>query len=105
MLPKIIIQKILNYKLNYAGIRQTARALGISRYSVGYYWGNWKRKPKKIYEALDLDAELKRLKLEKMIIEDGIFKGRFNQEEPIKEGKRLRKEFIERYDISPEQLN
>ena len=104
MLPKTIIQKILNYKANYAGIKQTARALGISRYAVGYWWGNWKRKPKKTYEAIDLDAELKRLRLEKMIIEDDILKGRFDQDNPVSEGRRLRKEFIAKYDLEPEKL-
>ena len=103
-LTKMLIQKILWYKKGYYSVNQVARITGINRSTVGYQWGCWKKKAKKIYTPENIEAQYALIKAEKALINSQILKGKFNQEEPLQEGKRLRNEFIAKFDVMPEQI-
>lgn len=104
MIEKILIKKILWYKNGYYSVNQVARITGISRSVVGYWWGCWKRKPKKVYTPENIEAEYALLKAEKLLQDSKILKGKFNQDDPVGEGRRLRRKWIAKYDIEPEKL-
>jgi len=100
-----IIKKILWYRDNYAGVGETARALGISRYQCGYWFGNWKRKPKlRDYTPENVEAEYKKIKAEKALINSSILKGLFDDTDPVRAGRELRNEYKARYDLWPEEI-
>ncbi len=98
-----IIQKIFWYKQHYSGISETARALGISRSVAGYWFGGWKRKPKKNYIPENIEGERRIVLAEKALINSRIIKGLWN-EEPVKMARNLRNKFFARYDLWSEEI-
>ena len=99
-----IIGKILWYKEHYCGVSETARALGISRYCVGYWCSNWKRKPKYTYGPRN-DDDNRNLRFEKSIVEAKILNGGFDEDNPVKAGRELRKVFKKVFGVYPETIN